>query len=236
MSTAYKLGAIELIELGRPRLGDDDSRSGLPVLRKPFLGSNLMSAPLARRLGTLDFDADISTFIDTQLDLAVQALIEATGENSASTAFADALALRLMAAPDLDVLAFEVLLLAKAALQWNVVVPTLASEDIANLFVQVKSAADTFITLAEKKSAQENAAHRILSAAELKGGIELRAAITAVLRGNTPEDTAGVPEPQAVLPEGADEIGRFGNTGESPLVTIGLPIIGATGLVFLALA
>ncbi len=239
-TTSHRLGAIELIELGR-------SSSNAPVLRRPFL-SGPHTVLLGPQLG-LPF-ADIDVFLvdtfgflfDTMADILNVAPSEQVGvrpplrQALGDGVVFDRVSMMLVNIPSLGILISEVLLLAKAVLIWNLGVPGLTRENIESLFGELKAALDATAPEEMKEEDELRARSQILDRAEKTGSDELRQAVDQILRGETPKDVAGAPEPTAPedLPAGADEIGRAEESSDlEKALVIGIPIIAISALVFL---
>lgn len=233
--TAHRLGAIELVELGR-----SERESAMPTLKRPFLGQRPMIANRAR-LGVLDFLADVGSFLSG----AFSVLFEYLGKlvdlpldllSSGVGALFDGLAGFLINVPIIGVLASQVLLLTKSVIQWGLSVPGLLLEGLGNIFGEIKGAIDATRTDDEKESDEAEAKKRILDAAEKKGGNELKNAVGKALLGEDPDNTTNIPRKNTDLPEGADEVGTGGKTDVERILEIGVPIAAAGTLVFLAIS
>lgn len=237
MTTANQLGAIELIELGSSRR---ESAGTLPVLRRPFLGTR-QRPMIANRfnLGQLDFLGDIGSFLTGALQFVFENLasiidLPLDWLSSGVGLLFDGLAGILVNVPIIGVLASQVLLLAKSAIQWGLTLPGELLGGIGDIFGQVKDAIDATRTDDEKKEDEKKAKEKILAKAEEKGGKELKDAVDKALGGKTPDNTINTP-PTNDLPPGADEIGTSDKTDIEKVLEIGLPVAGAAALVFIAL-
>ncbi len=232
----HRLGAIELIELGK---SDRDDSTSLPVLRRPFLGSSRPMLANQVQLGALDFLGDIGSFLTGEFESLFETLASIVDlpldiASSGVGLLFDKLVSLLVNVPILGVAAAEILLLGKAVLQWGLSVPGLALEDIGNIFSEIKNAIDATKTVDEQKRDAAEAKSKILARAEQRGGVELREAVKATLEGNAP-DAADVPTRRTDLPAGADQVGVVGKSDVEKLLEIGIPIAGAATLVFLVL-
>jgi hypothetical protein len=246
---AHKLGAIELIELGRSR------NTSAQTLRRPFLsnrktpeitplhmlGASLQpSQLLGPQLGGLDF-ATIGSFLAG----AFSALFSVLGDlisvpldlmSKGVGLLFDGLAGLLVNVPILGVFASQILILTKTMIQWGLSLPGLLLSGIGNVFGEIKKAIDATRSANEKKSDEAEAKNKILTAAEKKGGAALKSAVSDAISGKSPEGVSGVPEKNPNMPDGADEVGGSSKTGLEQALSIGLPVAGAATLVFLAIS
>jgi hypothetical protein len=236
MSTVtHRLGAIELIELGKTYSNDV-----APVLRRPFLANPLpkLAGP---QLG-IDF-ASIGSFLTGAFEFLFSTLADIVSvpldlASSGVGLLFDGLAGILVNVPIIGVLASQILLLGKAVIQWGLSVPGLLLEGVGNIFGEIKGAIDATRTDDEKKSDETEATKKILDKAEEKGGPTFKSAVEDAITGKDPSDTTGTPDkrPDSDLPAGADEVGTPGKTGIEKALEVGLPVAGAATLVFLAVS
>ena len=224
MST-YRLGAIELIELGATR----QRHAG----RVPFLSnrSPYMAGP---RLGQLDFLAGVGSFLTGAFEFVFKTLASLVNVplNLASQGIGvlfDGVAGLLKNVPILGEIAAELLLLGKSVLQWGLTVPGMLLNGVGNVFGEIKKAIDATRTSSEKKSDEDAAKKKILDKAQQKGGDELKNAVSSALSGDAPAGVTNVPAKQP-LPPGADDVGK---SDLDRVLEIGLPVAGAAALAFM---
>ncbi len=225
-TVTHRLGAIELIELGRTH-----SNSTAPILRRPFLSNPkpMLSGP---QLG-LDF-ASIGSFLTGAFEFLFNTLADVVNvpldiASSGVGLLFDGLAGILVNVPIIGVLASQVLLLAKSVIQWGLSVPGLLLEGVGNIFGEIKNAIDATKSDDEKKTDEAEAKKKILDKAEEKGGPEFKDAVNDALEGEKPSGTTGTPDkrPDSSLPPGAEDIGQPTKTGVEKAIEIGLPVAGA---------
>lgn len=236
MSTVtHRLGAIELIELGRTY-----NQGTAPVLRRPFL-SNPQSFLTGPQLG-INF-ADIGSFLTGAFEFLFTTLADVVNvplgiASSGVGVLFDGLAGILVNIPIIGVLASQILLLGKAVIQWGLSVPGLLLEGVGNIFGEIKGAIDATKTDDEKKSDETEAKKKILDKAQEKGGDEFKNAVQQAITGETPSGTTGTPDkrPDSSLPPGAGDVGAPDKTGLEKALEVGLPVAGAATLVFLAVS
>lgn len=235
-----RLGAIELIELGTARRALNQHRSPFLSSRYPRAGR---SGPM---LGILDFLASVGSFLAGAFEflfknLAALISVPLDLASKGIGVLFDGLAGFLVNIPIVGVLASELLLVGKAVIQFGLSVPGLLLKGIGNIFGEVKGALDATKTPAQKASDSQAAQKNILDKAQAKGGDSLVSAVKDVLLGKPPSNTTPPPNPPNPLPPGADQIGPgaegsiTGNSDVDKIITIGLPIAGATALVFMAI-
>ncbi len=237
MTPTYRLGAIELIELGA---SGQNSPEGVPVLRRPFLGSRTQMLANPVKLAGVDFLATIGSFLTGAFEYLLVTLADLVNvpldlASSGVGLLFDGVAGLLINVPIIGVLASEILLLAKSVLQWGLSVPGLLLEGVGNIFGEIKGAIDATMTTDEKKKDEAEAKDKILDRAEQRGGTELRDAVEDAIDGKVPAGADNVPPQQFDLPPGADQIGRSGKSDIEKVLEVGLPVAGAATLVFLAL-
>jgi len=231
----FRLGAIELIELGSPAPRPD-------AFRRPFLASRF-PRPLSTgaTLGQLDFLASVGSFLTGAFEFIFKNLAKLINvpldlASKGIGVLFDGLAGFLRNIPIVGVLAAELLLVGKAVLQFGLSVPGLLLNGIGNIFGEVKGAIDATKTVEQKKTDEKAAEGNILKKAEEKGGEPLKNAVGDAIGGRPPSNTTPPPNPSQPLPPGADQVGT--NVGKSQLTEIletGLPIAGVAALVFAAI-
>jgi hypothetical protein len=241
----HRLGAIELIELGRSQKA--------PTLRRPFLAnrSRAVDMPppdlfpmearmLGARLAGIDFAA-IGSFLTGAFEFLFKSLSSIISVpldlmSSGVGVLFDGLAGMIVNVPIIGVLASQVLLLTKSLIQWGLSLPGLLLSGLGNVFGEIKGAIDATRTTDEKKKDEAAAKSKVLDAAQKKGGEQLKNAVRDAIEGKPPEGVSGVPDPNTDLPAGADQVGGPEKTGLERALEIGLPVAGAATLVFLALS
>ncbi len=238
MITAHRLGAIELIELGRSQ---KEMSGRMPILRQPFLGLRYPMISNRIQLGALDFLVDIGSFLAGTFELLFQGLAKLVDLplgilSSGTGVLFDGLAGLLVNVPVLGIFASGILLLTKAVIQWGLSVPGLLLGGLGSLFGEIKGAIDATRSSDEKASDESKATERILDAAQKKGGAELKNAVRDALMGKNPSDMTNIPSKNTDLPEGADEVGTGGKSALEKVLEVGLPVAGAATLVFLAIS
>lgn len=227
MST-YRLGAIELIELGATR------RHGAP--RIPFL-SNRHSRMSGPRLGQLDFLKDVGSFLTGAFEFVFKTLASLVNvpldlASKGIGVLFDGVAGLLKNVPIIGEIAAELLLVGKSVLQWGLSVPGMLLSGVGNVFGEIKKAIDATKTSSEKKADEDAAKKKILDKAQQKGGEPLKAAVSSALNGEAPAGATNVP-PQQQLPPGAGDIGK---SDLDRVLEIGLPVAGAAALAFLVVS
>lgn len=237
IQTPYRLGAIELIELGRP------APRPHPGLRRPFLASR------GARLGQFDFLADIGSFLAGAFEFLFKTLADIVSvpldlASQGVGVLFDGLAGFLANIPILGELASQLLLVGKAVIQWGLSVPGLLLEGIGNVFGEVKKAIDATSTPAEAAADEAAAKSKILDKAKEKGGDAFKKVVKDAIEGKAPADTTGTPRPRtddeidAIAGAGASDVGTTitGSDLGDKVLTVGLPIAAATTLALLVVS
>jgi hypothetical protein len=227
-----RLGAIELIELG-------SARRALTSSNRPFLAARYPRphGP-GPALGQLDFLASVGSFLSGAFEflfknLATLVNVPLDLASKGVGVLFDGLAGFLSNIPVIGVLASELLLVGKAVIQFGLSVPGLLLKGIGNVFGEVKKALDVTKTPDQKKADEKKANENILNKAQQKGGDPLKNAVQQALLGNPPSNTTPPPANNQ-LPAGVQDVGAgLGGTDLSEVLKVGLPIAGATALVFM---
>jgi len=227
-----RLGAIELIELG-------SARRALDTSHRPFLAARYPrphgSGPA---LGQLDFLASVGSFLSGAFEFLFKNLASLINvpldlASKGVGVLFDGLAGFLSNIPVIGVLASELLLVGKAVIQFGLSVPGLLLKGIGNVFGEVKKALDVTKTPEQKKADEKKANENILNKAQQKGGDPLKNAVKDALLGKPPSNTTPPPANNQ-LPPGAQDVGAgLGGTDLGEVLKVGLPIAGATALVFM---
>lgn len=238
MNRTPRLGAIELIELGRPA----SSQEVFPH-RRPYLASR------AARLGILDFIADVGSFLSGLFEFLFHTLADIVNvpldlASQGVGVLFDGVAGFLANVPVLGELAAQLLLVGKAVIQWGLSVPGMLLEGIGNIFGEVKAAIDAVKSPGEAKADESAAEKELLKRAKEKGGEELENAVKDALVGKKPEGATNVPDPKSdaevdELASGAGKVGPSSLTGSDlgdKILTIGVPVAAATGLALVVLS
>lgn len=237
---AHRLGAIELIELGRSR--------STPTLRRPFLANGPAPRLAGPSLDGLNF-ASIGSFLTGAFEFLFKTLADVISVpldllSKGTGLLFDGLAGMLVNVPIIGVLASQVLLLTKSLIQWGLSLPGLLLDGLGNIFGEIKKAIDATQTPEKKKADETKAKGEIAKKAEAKGGTEFKDTVMQAINGDPPKDSSGNPvsgtpiKQDQNLPPGADQVGTSTGTaaGLEKAVSIGLPVAGAAVLVFLAVS
>lgn len=227
-----RLGAIELVELGRGPVMPVPL--GMKRLNRPFLSNSrahlgINFADIGSFLtGAFEFLFNtLADIVNVPLDLASQGI----------GVLFDGLAGIIANVPILGPLAAQVLLLGKSVIQWGLSVPGLLLEGVGNIFGEIKGAIDATRTDEEKDSDAKKAKEKILEKAEEKGGSEFKDQVKNALEGKTVTGADGREiNPKNDPPEGGEGLGKEGEeTQLESILKVGLPVAGAAALVFVAL-
>lgn len=232
----YRLGAIELIELGNsvPRV---EKPYNFDPGRRPFMSSRYPRASRGPELGQLDFLTNIGSFIVGAFEFVFKTLADLVNvpldlaSQGAGVLF-DGVAGLLKNIPSLGPICSELLLLAKAVIQWGLKVPGLLLSGVVNVFVEIKNAIDTTKSSGEKKQDESIALENLLRKAGEKGGAIFESAVSQTIIGKVPDGVAGVPplRPED-LPPGADTVGAPSSLDQ--ILGIGLPVTAVLALALL---
>jgi len=230
---AYRLGAEELIELGRPAtcpayLGARRTFfGGRPgsVRRGTFMGN--------ARLGQLDLLAQAGSFLAKMLSGAFGLLADLVNVpanilvSGVDLIFTNVAGL-LDDIPVLGTLAAQILLIGNAVIKFGLQVPGMLLGGISNVLGGLSKALDTTQNAAQKAASEKDAKDKILDRAPdfLKG------AVKSVLEGRSPSGAGGGAAGGAGGAGGADGTGA-GEAGPSDLekaLMIGVPVAAAGAL------
>jgi hypothetical protein len=224
--STYRLGAIELIELGNavPRI---EKPYNFDPGRRPFMSSRYPRTFRGPELGQLDF-SNIGSFLAGAFEFIFKMLANLVNvpldvASQGVGVLFDGVSGLLKNIPALGPICSELLLLAKAVIQWGLKVPGMTLSLVGNVFSEIKNAVDTTKSSGEKKQDESIALKNLLRKAEEKGGSTLESAVSQAISGKIPDGVTGVPplRPED-LPPGADTIGAPSSVDR--ILGIGLPV------------
>lgn len=230
--TSYRLGAIELIELGNA-IPSVSKPYRFDHGRRPFMSSRYPRASRGPELGQLDFLASIGSFLTGAFEFIFKTLANLVNvpldiASKGVGVLFDGVAGFLKNVPILGPICSELLLLAKAVIQWGLKVPGMLLTGIGNVFGEIKNAIDATKSPAEKKKDEDIGKENLLRKAKEKGGPALENAVRQTIMGETPDGVTGIPPKNTVLPKGSDDIGASSDLEQ--ILGIGLPVAGAAAL------
>ena len=233
----YRLGAVELIELGtaRPR-GPRPSMGQLS--RRPYLSSR---PPINLGGATLGFSfAGIGSFIAAAFENLFKFLADfiSVPFDLASQGVGilfDGLSDLLLNVPILGEFASAVLLLGKTVIQWGLSVPGMLLDGVSNVFGEIKDAINAVKSPEEADIDMGAAKDMILDKAKKKGGDAFRDAIKDSLEGNDVTINGKTESPPNDPPPGGEGLGG-GSTDLDKALKWGVPAAGAAAVLLLVLS
>lgn len=233
----YRLGAEELIELGKPGRPKPFMSARKPYFRrdsaKPFLGNS--SGP---GLGQLDFLAQVGSFLANFLAGAFSVLsqivnvpmnILASGVNIIFTNVASLIS----EVPIIGTVASQIFLLANSIIKFGLQVPGELLGGISNVFAGIGKALDT-LAPSKKAAAETDAKNKIME----RTPDGLKAAVSAALSGTNPGAAApgsgGVPGATTPAAAGASSGAVGAGSGLETAIAVGaVAVAGGTLLLLL---